>query len=112
MTEQAQPFLVPEEGTLLITGVVRDELGVAIPGSSLTTMTLTLYDLTSDAIINRDRNLKLQYLAGLGLNLYQSDRIYSDMLMHAKYPEGLFTGSEQTLQALREGILRAQGRGM
>jgi spermidine synthase len=67
---------------------------------------------TSDAIINRDRNLKLQYLAGLGLNLYQSDRIYSDMLVHAKYPEGLFTGSDATLQALREGIARAQGRGM
>ncbi|HET7217309.1 MAG TPA: fused MFS/spermidine synthase, partial [Vicinamibacterales bacterium] len=67
---------------------------------------------TRDAIINRDRNLRLQYLAGLGLNLYQSDRIYSDMLVHAKYPEGLFTGSEATLQALREGIARAQGRGM
>ncbi len=67
---------------------------------------------TRDAIINRDRNLKLQYLAGLGLNLYQSDRIYSDMLLHAKYPEGLFTGSDATMQALREGIARAQGRGM
>jgi spermidine synthase len=67
---------------------------------------------TRDAIINRDRNLKLQYLAGLGLNLYQSDRIYSDMLLHAKYPDGLFTGSEATMQALREGIARAQGRGM
>jgi spermidine synthase len=67
---------------------------------------------TRDAIINRDRNLKLQYLAGLGLNLYQSDRIYSDMLVHARYPEGLFTGSDATLQALREGIGRAQGRGM
>ena len=39
---------------------------------------------TRDAQINRDRNLKLQYLAGLGLNLYQSDRIYSDMLLHAE----------------------------
>jgi spermidine synthase len=67
---------------------------------------------TRDAIINRDRNLKLQYLAGLGLNLYQSDRIYSDMLLHAKYPEGLFTGSDATMQALREGIARAQGRGL
>jgi spermidine synthase len=67
---------------------------------------------TKDAIINRDRNLKLQYLAGLGLNLYQSDRIYSDMLLHAKYPDGLFTGSEATMQALREGIARAQGRGV
>jgi spermidine synthase len=67
---------------------------------------------TRDAQINRDRNLKLQYLAGLGLNLYQSDRIYSDLLVHAKYPDGLFTGSETTLAALREAIARMQGRGM
>jgi spermidine synthase len=67
---------------------------------------------TRDAQINRDRNLKLQYLAGLGLNLYQSDRIYSDMLMHAKYPDGLFTGSEATLAALKDAIARMQGRGM
>ena len=33
--------------------------------------------------INRDRNLRLQYLAGLGLNLYQSDSIYAGMLAHA-----------------------------
>jgi len=33
-----------------------------------------------DATINRDRNLRLQYLAGLGLNLYQADVIYADML--------------------------------
>jgi spermidine synthase len=72
-------------------------------------------DLTAwmrDASINRDRNLRLQYLAGLGLNLYQSDRIYSDMLVHARYPDGLFTGNDATLHALREAIARAQGRGM
>ena len=57
-------------------------------------------------MINRDRNLRLQYLAGLGLNLYQSDRIYSDMISHAHYPEGLFTGSDATLQTLREAIAR------
>jgi spermidine synthase len=67
---------------------------------------------TADALVNRDRNLKLQYLAGLGLNLYQSDRIYSDMLMHAKYPDGLFTGNPTTMQTLRDAIARAQGRGM
>jgi spermidine synthase len=67
---------------------------------------------TRDAMINRDRNLRLQYLAGLGLNLYQSDRIYSEMLVHARYPDGLFVGSDATLHALREGIARAQGRGM
>ena len=35
-----------------------------------------------DAPINRDRNLRLQYLAGLGLNLYQSGPIYSEMLVY------------------------------
>ena len=65
----------------------------------------------SDAIINRDRNLRLQYLAGLGLNLYQSDAIYADMLTHAtRFPDELFTGSEATMQALRAGIARQQGR--
>jgi spermidine synthase len=63
-----------------------------------------------DAAINRDPNLRLQYLAGLGLNLYQSDRIYSEMLAHARYPDGLFKGSDATLQTLREAIARAHGR--
>jgi spermidine synthase len=64
----------------------------------------------SDAVINRDRNLRLQYLAGLGLNLYQSDAIYADMLRYARYPEDLFVGAPATLQALQQGIQRAQGR--
>jgi spermidine synthase len=55
----------------------------------------------SDAIINTDRNLKLQYLAGLGLNLYQSDAIYQAMKQDAKYPEDLFEGSPETLLELR-----------
>ena len=55
----------------------------------------------SDAIINTDRNLKLQYLAGLGLNLYQSDAIYQAMKQDAKYPDDLFEGSPQTLLELR-----------
>jgi spermidine synthase len=57
-----------------------------------------------DAIINTDRNLKLQYLAGLGLNLYQSDAIYKAMIREAKYPEDLFEGSPETLAALRAKI--------
>ena len=64
----------------------------------------------SDAVINRDRNLRLQYLAGLGLNLYQSDAIYADMLRYAKYPEDLFTGAPTTLQSLQQAIQRAQGQ--
>jgi len=58
----------------------------------------------SDVQINTDRNLKLQYLAGLGLNLYQSDAIYKAMIRDAKYPDNLFEGSPETLTALKAKI--------
>jgi spermidine synthase len=57
-----------------------------------------------DAVINRDRNLKLQYLAGLGLNLYQSAEIYRNMIATTEYPADLFEGSPETLAALRQQI--------
>jgi spermidine synthase len=57
-----------------------------------------------DAAINRDRNLRLQYLAGLGLNLYQAGPIYADMLMYRGDPGELFVGSEQTIQSLHRMI--------
>ncbi len=64
-------------------------------------------DLTAymrDAVVNHDRDLKLQYLAGLGLERYESDTIYADILQYRKYPEGLFTGSPERIAALRERI--------
>jgi spermidine synthase len=63
----------------------------------------------ADATINTDRNLRLQYLAGLGLNLYRSDAIYRNMIKEARYPENLFTGSAETLQALRMRIEASLG---
>jgi spermidine synthase len=65
----------------------------------------------SDAIINTDRNLKLQYLAGLGLNLYRSDAIYKAMIREVKYPEELFEGSDETLKALRAKVQASLGGG-
>ncbi len=64
----------------------------------------------ADATINRDRNLRLQYLAGLGVHLYQSDMIYAQMLRHADYPQGVFTGSEQILAALQQSMRQQHGR--
>jgi spermidine synthase len=63
-----------------------------------------------DAQINHDRNLRLQYLAGMGLNLYQSGPIYSEMLAYSRFPDNLFTGSDATMQAIRDAVQRAQGR--
>ena len=55
----------------------------------------------ANATINRDSNLRLQYLAGMGLNLFQNETIYSDMLAYRRFPD-IFTGSETRLQALWE----------
>jgi spermidine synthase len=63
-----------------------------------------------DAQINRDRNLRLQYLAGRGLNLYTADRIYAEMLPFAKAPEGVFSGSEAKMQELLQKIGAAQAQ--
>jgi spermidine synthase len=60
-------------------------------------------DLTSwleGAQINRDRNLRLQYLAGLGVNESLESRIYREILSHRTLPQGLFTGSKERQQLL------------
>ena len=63
-----------------------------------------------DAQINRDRNLRLQYLAGRGLNLYKAGEIYAEMLPFAQDPQGVFTGSDALMQSLMQKIHTAQGR--
>ena len=56
----------------------------------------------SDAQINRDANLRLQYLAGLGVNAYEQAPIYWAILEAGAWPEGVFTGSPARLQRLEE----------
>ncbi len=63
----------------------------------------------ADAEINRDRNLRLQYLAGRGLNLYKADVIYADMLNYSRAPDAIFTGSEDLRQDLLQKIRTAIG---
>jgi len=64
----------------------------------------------ADAAINRDRNLRLQYLAGMGFNLYQSEAIYAEMLQYSRWPNDLFIGSDATKQQLRAAIQKMQGK--
>jgi len=64
----------------------------------------------TDAQINRDRNLRLQYLAGRGLNFYRAGEIYAEMLPFARDPQGVFTGSDALMQDLMRKIRLAQGR--
>jgi spermidine synthase len=63
------------------------------------------------AEINIDKNMRLQYLAGMGLNLYENIAIYNSMLEQGiSYPENLFIGDEEVLQELEDKITRRQGR--
>jgi spermidine synthase len=57
------------------------------------------------APINRDRNLRLQYLAGRGLNVYEADGIFDDMMSGAREPhEELFIGRPERLEQLRQAV--------
>ena len=51
--------------------------------------------------INRDRDLRLQYLAGLTPDSYAGGPIYTRILAHRRFPESLFVGSDARMQALR-----------
>jgi spermidine synthase len=58
------------------------------------------------AAINRDRNLRMQYLAGIGLNADDSAAIYAGMLAYRRFPEDLFFSAEGRVDSLREAIRR------
>jgi spermidine synthase len=53
------------------------------------------------AQINDDLNLRLQYLAGLGLNSMATPQIYRDVLVYRRFPEGLLVGTGGRMDALR-----------
>jgi len=63
------------------------------------------------ATINRDRNLRLQYLAGLGLNMNEAYNIYRSMVAYGpRMPADMFTGSDMLLDTLSQAIGSGQFR--
>jgi spermidine synthase len=54
------------------------------------------------AAINYDKNLRMQYLAGFGLNRDDSPAIYAELLFHRRFPENLFTSAEGRVEALQK----------
>jgi spermidine synthase len=56
------------------------------------------------AEINRDLNLRLQYLAGMGANNQNAPLIMEEITHYRKYPQDLFIGSLETLTRLREKL--------
>ncbi len=56
------------------------------------------------ADINHDSDLRLQYIAGWGINSTMEDAIYRQMIAYRRLPENIFTGSPQQVQAVMLAI--------
>jgi hypothetical protein len=60
---------------------------------------------------NTDRNLRLQYLAGQGLNVFAAGEIFGALTAgEASFPAALFTGTPAQLEELRQRLAARQGR--
>jgi spermidine synthase len=62
----------------------------------------------ADAQINTDRNLRLEYLAGMANNVYDA-QIYQDMLAFRRFPEEMFTASPEWMERMRRVMAVAPG---
>jgi spermidine synthase len=63
-----------------------------------------LADWLKGAAINTDRNLRLQYLAGMDLNMDAQEKIYAELKAARRFSPDLFSGSTQTLANLKSAI--------
>jgi spermidine synthase len=56
------------------------------------------------AEINSDSDLRLQYLAGWGINSRLEDAIYQEMLLYRRPPQNLFSGSSLLMNSLMAAL--------
>ncbi len=68
-----------------------------------------LHRWLAGAEINRDANLRLQYLAGLALNTSMEGSIYNEILSYRHFPRSLFAGSPQRMQAVVAAMQQMSG---
>lgn len=61
------------------------------------------------ADINDDMSMRLQYLAGMGLNVDDPARIYAELLHYRRFPPDLIVGSEMRVRPLRDLLGEAAG---
>jgi len=82
------------------------EVGVGSADELLSTYAGQQSDLApwlQNAEINRDGNLRLQYLAGLALNVSEEGDIYNEMLHYRRFPQWI-TGSPEALGPLQVAL--------
>jgi spermidine synthase len=66
-----------------------------------------LQPMVSGVALNEDMNLRLQYLAGMGLNSRHSAEIYRRILTYRQFPQDLLTGEGERMNALHNLLGRA-----
>ncbi len=59
-----------------------------------------------NAHVNGDMDLRLQYMAGMGLNFNNAPLIQQEMSDYYRYPEGMFKGSPELLQQVEAALRR------
>jgi len=63
------------------------------------------------AQINRDRNLRLQYLAGMSVNSFLQAEILEGILEYYRFPDDIFIGSSERVEQMKLA-LRTANRGL
>jgi spermidine synthase len=67
-----------------------------------------LKEWSGDAKINTDRNLRLQYLAGMAFNRQEATNLLGGVLKYYRFPKPeLFVGSDEKLRDLEQRLLDA-----
>ena len=79
------------------------DIEINSPYDLFSTYTGTGSDLqpwTRGALINTDKDLRLSYLAGWGINSDMADALYREMLKYRRPPAEVFSGSPDLLRPL------------
>jgi spermidine synthase len=63
-----------------------------------------LKEWSRGAQINTDRNLRLQYLAGMWLNSNMGEQILSSILAYYRFPDQTFVGSPESIDPLKQAL--------
>jgi len=65
-----------------------------------------LAPMLANTPVNDDLNMRLQYLAGMGLNSVSAPQVYREILSYRKFPEDLLVGTGDGVNALHQLIGR------
>jgi spermidine synthase len=60
-----------------------------------------------NAQINTDRNLRLQYLAGMSVNSFMATEILNGILKYYRFPENVFLGSSERVEEIKLALKTA-----